>query len=90
MAKVSKELCTDMLEYTNFIEGTYDYNVIEIIRHSIDANNYQYVNDNMPKYIIYSGKGHEFITDDDNKYLKELLKSINVNLSECAKPNYNN
>ena len=84
------ELCNYMLEYTNFIEGTYDYNVIEIIRHSIDANNYQYANDNMPMYIIYSGKSHEFITDDDNKYLKELLKSINVDLSECAKPNYNN
>lgn len=82
------ELCTSMLEYTAFIEGEYNYNVIEIIKHSIDANNYQYTNDNIPKYTIYSGKSHEFITDDDNKYLKELLQTINVDLSECAKPNY--
>lgn len=82
------ELCNYMLEYTNFIEGNYNYDVIEIIKHSIDANNYQYTNDNMPQYIIYSGNGHEFITDDDNKYLKELLRTINVDLLECAKPNY--
>ena len=38
--------------------------------------------------MIHSGKGHEFITDSDNKYLKELLKSIDVDLYQCAKPNY--
>jgi hypothetical protein len=38
--------------------------------------------------MIHSGKGHEFITDSDNKYLKELLTSINVDLTQCAKPNY--
>ena len=83
-----KEVCNSMLEYVKSIEGHYDYDVIEIIRHSVDANLYQYTNDNLPEYIIYSGKGHEFITNSDNKYLKELLDSINVDLFKCAKPNY--
>lgn len=38
--------------------------------------------------MIFSGKGHSFITDFDNKYLKELLELINVDLTECAKPKY--
>ena len=80
--------CTAVLQYNKSIEGKYDYDVIEIIRHSIDANLHQYTNDNLPEYMIHSGKGHEFITDSDNKYLKELLKSINVDLYQCAKPNY--
>lgn len=80
--------CNSMLQYINPIEGKYDYNVIEIIRHSVDANLHQYTNDNIPEYMIFSGKGHSFITDSDNKYLKELLELINVDLTECAKPNY--
>ena len=82
------QICTAMLQYTKSIEGKYNYNVIEIIRHSVDANILQYADDNFPEYIIYSGKGHEFITDSDNKYLKELLTSINIDLTQCAKPNY--
>ncbi|MBE6149789.1 MAG: helix-turn-helix transcriptional regulator [Firmicutes bacterium] len=81
-------VCNLMLQYMNPIEGEYNYNVIEIIRHSVDANLYQYTNDNLPEYMIISGKGHSFITDSDNKYLKELLQSINVDLTKCAKPNY--
>ena len=81
-------VCTSMLQYTKIIEGTYNYDVIEIIRHSVDANLHQYTNDNYPEYMINSGKGHEFITDSDNKYLKELLSSINVDLTQCAKPDY--
>ena len=80
--------CIEMLQYTKSIEGKYNYDVIEIIRHSVDANLFQYTNENLPEYMIHSGKGHEFITDSDNKYLKELLTSINVDLSQCAKPNY--
>lgn len=84
----SGEFCNLMLQYINPIEGEYDYDVIEIIRHSIDANLYQYTNDNLPEYMIFSGKSHEFITDSDNKYLKELLELIDVDLTNCAKPNY--
>ena len=82
--------CDLMLQYNKAIEGKYEYDVIEIIRHSVDANLHQYTNDNLPEYMINSGKGHEFITDSDNKYLKELLESINVDLNQCAKPNYGN
>lgn len=80
--------CTLMLQYVKSSEGKYNYDVIEIIRHSVDANLFQYTNENLPEYMIHSGKGHEFITDSDNKYLKELLTSINVDLTQCAKPNY--
>lgn len=80
--------CNSILQYNKIIEGKYDYDVIEIIRHSVDANIHQYTNESLPEYLISSGKGHEFNTDDDNKYLKELLESINVDLSQCAKPNY--
>lgn len=81
------QICTMELRYTKSIEGTYDYNIMEIIKHSSDANLLQFNNDNLPVYEIYAGKGH-FITDDDNKYLKEFLKSINVDLSKCAEPDY--
>ena len=77
-----------MLVYTNKIEGKYNYDIIEIIKHSTDANNYQYQSESMPEYMIHSGKGHEFITDSNNKYLNEFLNSIDVDLTQCAKPNY--
>ena len=80
--------CNLILEYNKSIEGNYDYDVIEIIRHSVDANLMQYYNDHWPEYMIDSGKGHQFITDSDNKWLKEFLEQIDVDLSQCAKPNY--
>lgn len=82
------QICTDELIYTKSVEGTYNYNIMEIIKHSSDANHLQFTNDNMPVYEILSGKGQHFITDDDNKHLKEFLKSINVDLSLCAEPDY--
>lgn len=84
------QTCNQMLQYTDSIEGKYEFDIIEIIRHSIDANLHQYTNDNIPEYIIRSGKGHEFITDSNNKYLKEFTDSINVDLKQCAKPDYDN
>ncbi len=85
----SGTFCTAMLQYTKYIEGTYDYDVIEIIRHSRDANNHQYTNDSLPEYSIFSGKSHSFVTDSDNKYLNELLKLIDVDLKKCASADYN-
>ena len=38
-------ICTSDLRYTKPIEGTYNYDVIEIISHSKDANNIQFNND---------------------------------------------
>ena len=80
--------CNAMLNYSNSIEGKYDYDIIQIIKHSTDANNLQFTNDNIPKYEIFGGNGYNFITDDDNKYLTDFLKLINVDLNQCAKPNY--
>lgn len=80
------QICTSELRYTKSVEGKYDYNIMEIIKHSSDANHLQST-DNLV-YEIYSGKGQYFLTDDDNKYLKEFLKSINVDLSLCAEPDY--
>ncbi|MDD6273022.1 MAG: helix-turn-helix domain-containing protein [bacterium] len=80
--------CTDNLEYTSYIDGTYNYDVIEIIKHSIDANNIQFISEYLPKYTITSGKGNLFVTGDDNKYLNEFLKLIDIDLSKCAKAEY--
>lgn len=82
------QICNSDLRYTKFEEGTYNYNIMEIIKHSSDANILQFTNDNLPVYEIYTGKGQRFITNEDNKYLKEFLKSINVDLSLCAEPDY--
>lgn len=80
--------CTAMLRYTKSKTGTYNYDVMQIIKHSTDANHLQFTNDNLPEYIIYGGNGHQFITDSDNKYLNEFLKSLNVDLFKCADPDY--
>ena len=82
------ELCNAMLHYVNSIEGHYDYDVMQIIKHSVDANNKQIINNEFPEYTIITGKGYQFFTDSDNRYLNEFLGLIDVNLKECAKPRY--
>ncbi len=82
------QMCTSMLVYTKKESGTYNFNVIDIIRHSRDANLLSFTSDNLPKYDIYGGNGHHFVSDDDNKYLTDFLKSIKVNLDKCATPDY--
>ena len=82
------QTCTLALRYSKVEEGTYDYDVMQIIKHSVDANNLQFPMDNLPKYEIHSGTSWQFITDDDNKYLTEFLESINVDLNRCAEPEY--
>jgi len=82
-------ICNSILKYTEFFEGKYDYDIMQIIKHSIDANNMQFTMDNLPEYNIFTGNGYQFITDNDNKYLNEFLKSINVDLLKCAEPDYN-
>ena len=77
-----------MLVYTKSKSGTYDYDILEIIRHSVDANMLQFTNDNLPEYNISGGNGYQFITDKDNRFLKDFLKSINVDLDKCAEPDY--
>ena len=82
------QYCTSELRYTRAVEGKYNYDIIQIIKHSRDANNLQFTNDTLPQYEIYGGNGYMFITDDDNKHLQDFLKSINVDLTKCADPDY--
>lgn len=83
------EVCNSMLVYTKSKNGTYNFDVLEIIRNSRDADLMQFTNDNLPKYNIYGGNGYHFVTDDDNRYLSDFLKSIKVDLNKCASPDYN-
>ena len=82
--------CTSMLKYTKSIKGIYNYDIIQIIKHSTDANNLQFTNDSLPKYEIFAGNEYMFITDEDNKYLSEFLKLLNIDLNQCAEPDYIN
>ena len=61
---------------------------MQIIKHSTDANYLQFINDNMPDYEIFAGNGYNFVTDVNNKYLTDFLKSINVDINKCAEPDY--
>lgn len=85
------ETCDSILKYTSKKEGTYDFDVIKIIKNSVIADNMQFTNDNMPEYEIYTGKGelvYMLITDKNNKYLKEFLEQIDIDLNACATPDY--
>lgn len=82
------QACNLILHYTKYIEGTYDFDIIQIIKHSTDANYLQFTNDNMPDYEIFAGNGYNFVTDNNNKYLTDFLKSINVDINKCAEADY--
>lgn len=90
-------ICTSMLNYLKSVKGTYDYDITKIIEASTNANDKTYSMDNLPKYEI--SLGEEYIEKYDtltftvekgkkNRYLEEFLKSINVDLSKCAKGEY--
>lgn len=81
-------MCTFELRYIDSVDGTYDYDILEIIKHSEDANLFQYNSESNFMYEIFSGKNHTFVTDDNNRYLKEFLELINVDLKECAIASY--
>ncbi|MCM1371037.1 MAG: helix-turn-helix transcriptional regulator [Clostridium sp.] len=89
-------LCNMMLKYTKSIKGTYNYDIRKILEYSINANNKSYSMENLPEYEIYLGLWTEeydtlmFTVEKGkkNKYLDEFLKSINVDLNKCAKPEY--
>ena len=70
------------------MEGRYDYDIIQIIRHSLDANYTQSSNYNLVKYEIHSGNGYSFVTNSDNKNLNEFLELIGIDLSACATAEY--
>ena len=85
------ETCNSMLKYTKKIEGTYDFDVIKIIQNSVITDNMQFTNDTMPEYEIYTGNGefvYMLVTDENNEYLSNFLKQIDINLHICAAPDY--
>ena len=87
----SGEICDDMLRYTKKTKGTYNYDVMKIIKNSKNADSMSFINEKMPEYEIYTGNNefvYMMITDSNNTALTEFLKSIHVNLHTCATPEY--
>ena len=85
------EVGNAILKYTTKEVGNYDYDVINIIKNSKNADKMTFTNKNLPEYEIYFGKNeyvYMMITDSNNKALKEFLTSINVDLHTCATPEY--
>ena len=89
--------CDLMLKYVKSIKGTYDYDIEKILNNSTNANNLSFDMDHLPEYEIYLGTKlsekydtMSFVVEKGkkNKYLNELLKQINIDLSKCAKPVY--
>ena len=79
--------CNAMLKYNKAIGGTYDYDVMKIIKNSVIADEITFTNENLPEYEIYPAnqeKVYHLITDKNNEYLDEFLKQIDVNLKQCA------
>lgn len=86
------ENCNMKLEYSEIVRGTYNYDVMKIIQNSTIADDMTFTNETRAEYEIYTGNGEKvymLITDSNNKYLKEFLKKIDVNLKTCADPDYN-
>ena len=80
------KLCNDKLEYTKKKTGKYTYDVIKIIKNSKNAD--LLLAKELEEYEIYTGKNdyvYMMSAGKDNKYLKDFLKEIKVDLDECAK-----
>lgn len=79
--------CTMMLKYTGKKTGTYDYDVLSILKQSREVTDEDV--SYPPMYEIYTGKDRKkFVAGINNKYLEEFLNSIDVNLKSCAKAEY--
>ena len=91
------EECSDTIRYTKSETGKYKYKVMKIIENSIDADDKTYDIFNQPLYNIYMSdkyvekdyaKHYTIEKDNENKYLDEFLKSIDIDLDICAKGEY--
>ena len=85
------ESCNNILKYTKYQNGTYDYDVIKIIQNSQNADNKSFTKDEQSEYEIYTGNEeiiNMMITDKHNKYLEEFLKITKIKLNTCATPEY--
>ena len=91
------QTCTMELQYTKSIKGTYNYDVTKIIEASTNANDKSYSKDNLPEYELYLGEKYVqkydtamFVVEkgQTNNYLDELLEQLEVDLNQCANPDY--
>lgn len=91
------KVCNSMLSYSKSLKGKYSYDVEKILKASTNADNMSFDMDHLPEYEIYLGDDLikkyntlSFVVEHNkqNKYLNELLESINIDLSKCAKPDY--
>ncbi len=91
------QVCTSMLKYTKSQKGKYNYNIMKILDDDSIEIDKTHSMDNLPEYEIYlgnyyveNGYGYYYTVEKGkvNKFLDELLKSINVDLKVCAEPEY--
>jgi hypothetical protein len=91
------ENCTSTLKYTKSIKGTYNYDLEKIIESATNANDKSYTNDTIPEYTItlgdqyvqkYDSLEYSVEKGQTNTYLNELLNQLNVDLDQCANPDY--
>ena len=84
--------------YTKSIKGTYDYDVLEILKEDNIDDKLYHSTEERPEYEIFIG---DYYVEKDhknyysikkgtiNKSLNELLKIIEIDLDTCASPDYN-
>lgn len=85
------EIQNAMLQYSKSRKGTYHYDVTKIIENSVDADSKSYDMNNLPLYEIYVGEERHYYTVEkgqNNSYLNEFLKQIDVDLNVCAQKDY--
>lgn len=93
------QTCIMRLYYTKSIKGAYDYDLIKILDYSIDESeisDYKEIDYVITPGIIFGGVSlseeydHEFVVKkgNRNKYLKEFLDRIDVDLNQCSYPDY--
>lgn len=91
------QTCNSILKYTKSVKGTYDYDIMKILEDDSIEVDKSHSMDNLPEYEIYlgnyyveNGYGYYYAVEKGktNKYLDELLQSINVDLRICAEPEY--
>lgn len=88
-------LCSMPLIYTSSVKGTYNYDIDSLINKLINNKNYIYNKKSNTYYDISLGDIYvekydtlNISINANNKYLKQFLNSLNVDLSKCAKPEY--
>lgn len=93
------ESCISRLEYVKSIKGTYDFDLTKILDESINVTAYDGDNKDVEYTIFAASLGttldekyrHDYVIlkGKTNKPLEELLNKIDVDLNDCAIPDYN-